>query len=528
MKYALYIAMREFAENVRTKGFWVGLLMFPVILVLAIKVPQLLEEKATPTRNFVLVDASGRFEDVVEKTLERRQVRRTLKSLAAHGRKHGRLPEGMETPDLEKIPAVDLEGMLGDYLDSNPEVVDAFLESGGLETALSAMAPFLVEDAPPFEEPRRLFRRVELPANFAADGDPDSVAQSLRPFLLGEESLAVDGESVELFAAILIPEDVDAAIQRGADFTFLGEKGGIIQYWASNQADQDLRKWVEAAINAEVRRVEYETHGMDSEAVRKVENTRIPITRLNPRKDEGEEEVSMADLVREWAPLGFVYLLWVALMTIAQMLLNNTIEEKSNRIIEVLLSSVTTTELMAGKLMGIAGVGLTMLLAWVLSLVGVLSFMAGPEAEWADHLLDILASSGFLTYFLLYFLLGYLLYAGIFLAIGSVCNTLKEAQNFMGAIMIFMMVPLLTMAFIPKDPHGPLATTLSWIPFYTPFVMMNRAAADPPLFDLIGTTVVLALSVVGMLWVSARVFRTGILRTGQPPRLLELLRWIRG
>ncbi len=321
---------------------------------------------------------------------------------------------------------------------------------------------------------------------------------------------------------------MDAAIQRGADFTFLGEKGGTIQYWASNQADQDLRKWVEAAINEEVRRVEYETHGMDSEAVRKVENTRIPITRLNPRKEEGEEEVSMADLVRDWAPLGFVYLLWIALMTIAQMLLNNTIEEKSNRIIEVLLSSVTTTELMAGKLMGIAGVGLTMLLAWVLSLFGVLSFMAGPEAEWAGHLLDILASSGFLTYFLVYFLLGYLLYAGIFLAIGSVCNTLKEAQNFMGAIMIFMMVPLLTMAFIPKDPHGPLATTLSWIPFYTPFVMMNRAAADPPLFDLIGTTVVLALSVVGMLWVSARVFRTGILRTGQPPRLLELLRWIRG
>ena len=157
-------------------------------------------------------------------------------------------------------------------------------------------------------------------------------------------------------------------------------------------------------------------------------------------KEEGEEEVSMADLVREWAPLGFVYLLWVALMTIAQMLLNNTIEEKSNRIIEVLLSSVTTTELMAGKLMGIAGVGLTMLFAWVLSLVGVLSFMAGPEAEWAGHLLDILASSGFLTYFLLYFLLGYLLYAGVFLAIGSVCNTLKEAQNFMSPLMLLMMV----------------------------------------------------------------------------------------
>jgi ABC-type Na+ efflux pump permease subunit len=90
-----------------------------------------------------------------------------------------------------------------------------------------------------------------------------------------------------------------------------------------------------------------------------------------------------------------------------------------------------------------------------------------------------------------------------------------------------MAVPLIVMGVIPKDPNGVIATTLSWIPIYTPFVMMNRAAADPPLFDRVGTLVLLVLSIVAVLWLSARIFRIGILRTGQPPRLIELVRWLR-
>jgi ABC-2 type transport system permease protein len=120
-----------------------------------------------------------------------------------------------------------------------------------------------------------------------------------------------------------------------------------------------------------------------------------------------------------------------------------------------------------------------------------------------------------------------LMYAALILALGSVCNTLKEAQSYMGVITMMMMVPLLTMTFIPKDPNGVLARVLSWIPIYTPFIMMNRAMADPPLFDLIGTLVLLIVATVAALWMAAKVFRIGILRTGQPPKLVEMLRWLR-
>ena len=83
------------------------------------------------------------------------------------------------------------------------------------------------------------------------------------------------------------------------------------------------------------------------------------------------------------------------------------------------------------------------------------------------------------------------------------------------------------MVFVPKDPNGTLATVLSWIPIYTPFLMMNRAAADPPLFDLIGSGILLIVSIGVVMVVSGKIFRIAILRTGQPPKIVELFRWIR-
>ena len=88
-----------------------------------------------------------------------------------------------------------------------------------------------------------------------------------------------------------------------------------------------------------------------------------------------------------------------------------------------------------------------------------------------------------------------------------------------------MIVPLLTMTFIPKDPNGPVARALSWIPLYTPFAMMNRAGAEPPLVDLIGTLLLLLAVTALALWMSGKIFRIGILRTGQPPKVLEMLGW---
>jgi ABC-type Na+ efflux pump permease subunit len=298
-----------------------------------------------------------------------------------------------------------------------------------------------------------------------------------------------------------------------------------IQFWSANVSDPKLHDEIEAALNAEVRGREYLARGVDASLVKKIEQTRVPFASLSPKKEKGKESLNTADTIKQWAPSGFVYLLWMSIWVVIQMLLTNTIEEKSNRIIEVLLSSVTPGELMIGKLIGIAAIGLTMVGAWMLSLFVVLSWKSGGASSLAGQILTVIKGSNIVFLFSIYFLLGFLLCASFILSIGSVCNTLKEAQSYMGVITMLMMVPLLTMTFIPKDPNGSLARILSWIPIYSPFTMMNRAAADPPLFDLIGTLVMMIATAVIALWMAGKVFRIGILRTGQPPKVLEMLRW---
>ncbi len=540
MRYALLVALREYAENARTKGFWIGLLLLPVMLYVGIQAPRFLEERAAPTRHYVLVDRSGQYREVVERGLSRYRTRRRLEAFQAYVRRHMREDapekERQEAPRIQDLPPelADPAAILERLTDAQPELLDLLATEDGWQAQLAQVEPLLEPDRPPFEEPRLRFREVPLPAEVAGIEDLDELAGALRPWLLGEKKLEVEGEVVELFAAILVPEDADQAIRRSvldeaSDLAarVQGERRGGVQYWSVNLTDTDLREVVEKSINEAIRAKEYVRLGVDAGLVRQVQQTSMPVRSLNPQKEAGEEEVSLADTLRQWAPLGFVYLLWIAIFTVANMLLNNTIEEKSNRIIEVLLSSVTPWELMGGKLLGIAAIGLTMLATWAASLVGILWWQMGPETEWAGQVLDVVLQGGLLPAFGAYFLLGYLFYAGLFLAMGSVCNTLKEAQNLMGPVMLVLFVPLITMVFIAKDPNGTLATILSWIPLYTPFVMMNRAAADPPRFDLIGTVVLMVVSSAAALWMSGKVFRIGILRTGQPPRLLELLRWLR-
>lgn len=532
MKNAFIIALREYSDNAKTKGFWIGLTFIPLLLFGSIQIPLWIEKKAAPIRHFVFVDQSGKFEQTVAARLDRahdRRVREALNEYTVRYSKPNTVKHALTKIDLERIPAPNrrVDDFVGGL--TGPEAERPAEDPGSREAQLLQLKPYLRENAPPFIEPKRIFHRVPLPKEITPDWDMPSLARELKPYLRGDKRITVDGQKVRLHAAILIPADVDQKIVRGASASGApgldAPKG--IEYWSGNLADPQLRDEIERAVNGEVRRREALDRGLDVGAMRNVLQTHVPVVDLNPQKEAGQETVSLADRIRQWSPVAFVYLLWLAIFSIVQMLLNNTIEEKSNRLIEVLLSSVTPGELMMGKLMGISAIGLTLVGAWLLAMVGVLAWKSSPESELASQAFMVIRTSNLLPAFLIYFLLGYLLYAGIFLSIGSVCNSLKEAQSYMSVITMMMMAPLLTMMFIPRDPNGALATILSWIPIYTPFIMMNRAMADPPLFDLIGTLVLMLVSAGWVLWLAGKIFRIGILRTGQPPKLLEMLSWLR-
>jgi len=543
MNNSFHIAAREYSENARTKGFWINLLMFPAILFLSIKVPQLLEEKAKPIRHFVVVDQSEAFIDVIDQSLERDYQVSVMKKLIGYIQKYAKGSEGENNSgvpsaqNLEDMPEMDLGGnptdpmgsIVDQWLANNDALLDSLLAPGGLEMALKLAAPTLNDNPPTFDPPKRFIQRAPVPEG-VFDGldwktaEWETIVAAMKPYLLDE--IPIEGSDDPLFAFVFIPHDAFDQVKLSSEIDedpLAAAKRGV-QFWSTNLTDREIEKLVERSINKEVQRLEFLKEDLNPDAIARVQGTTMRFAPFDPKKKVGEEIVSMADTLRKWAPVGFVYLLWVAIFTVVNMLLNNTVEEKSNRIIEVLLSSATPWEIMSGKLIGIAGVGLTMMVGWFISLLGVLTYMAGPEVEWAGVLIQVIKSSGLLPLFGLYFFSGYMIYAGIFLAIGSLCNTVKEAQNFMGTATIILMVPLFTMVFIAQDPHGSLATFLTWVPLYTPFVMMNRAAADPPMFDLVGSGILMLVTAIFMLWLSSRIFRMGVLRTGQPPKLLELIK----
>ena len=527
MKYIWLVAWREYSESIKTRGFWIGVFLFPIIISISIQVPVWLEKKATPVRHFVLVDQSGTLGPVVETALERSYQKQVFDALNDYAHKNA-------GPAANSPAAPGSASGQSELHSGLPQSLDAFISQGGKDSYLEQLRPRLKAGAPAFDEPRRRFQQVELPAEVDPQASLAEVSAALKPYLCNEKNIKAKGRPVDLAAAILVPSDIIRQIVRpGSPASKPAEAGSPqavhqIEYWSANASEASLRDEVERAVNTEIRRREYLARGLDSTIVRQVERTYAPFASLDPKKEKGRETVGTGDVIRQWAPSGFVYLLWVSIFSIMQMLLHNTIEEKSNRIIEVLLSSVTPGELMMGKLFGIAAIGLTMIGSWMFFLFGILSWKSGGSAEITGQVLTVLKTSNLVPLFSVYFLLGYLLYGACILSLGSVCNTLKEAQSYMSSLTLVMMIPLMTMTFIPKDPNGTLARVLSWIPFYTPFTMMNRAMADPPLVDLIGTFLLLLASTAAALWMAGKVFRIGVLRTGQPPKIVEMLRWALG
>lgn len=219
------------------------------------------------------------------------------------------------------------------------------------------------------------------------------------------------------------------------------------------------------------------------------------------------------------APFLAMMMLFLGIVGISQMLVSSTLEEKANRVYEVLLSSLSPFQLMAGKVLGICGVGFTLLLIW----------STGGLAAAALQGLGGLVSGGQVALFAAYYVLGFLLIASLMVSVGSACNTLKEAQNLMAPLSLLLALPLLLAMVIMKDPNGGLATGLSFVPPFTPFLMMARVASSPPppTWQVAASLALLAVSTVVAIRLAARIFRVGILMYGQPPRLREIWRWMR-
>ena len=285
--------------------------------------------------------------------------------------------------------------------------------------------------------------------------------------------------------------------------------------------DNDHTSFIEDRIGEAVVRVRAKRAGHDPDAMlailkRPRSTTRTILEGGVEREESGKLRKIRALII----PMAFMMLLWTAVFTSSQHLMMSTIEEKSNRVMEVLLSAVSPFQLMAGKIIGHGLVGL--LIMSIYSGLAIISLVAFTMM----HVIDL----SDLAFLFVFFIMAYFMIASIMAAVGSAVTDIREANTLIMPVMIVVMIPLMLWMPISQAPNGTLATVCSYIPPAIPFVMILRVASDEgvkPLWEIPLTIVWGFACVLGMVWMAAKVFRVGVLMYGKPPSPLQLLKWLR-
>jgi len=265
-------------------------------------------------------------------------------------------------------------------------------------------------------------------------------------------------------------------------------------------------------VNARLRRL-----GHDPTTI--LDLVRRPRTIATRLSDDGSEERDN-EIARRIIPMAFMMLLWIATFTSGNYLLTTTIEEKSNKVMEVLLSAISPMQLLSGKILGQAGVS-----AVILCMYGSAAF-AGLVTF---ALLDLIPLSHLLM-FVVFFIIAYFMVATIMAAVGSAVSELRDAQSLMGPVMLILIIPMALWPVLAEHPNGMIATITSFTPPLLPFVMILRvtASTEPVALWQVILSIVIGLgAVIAMVWMCARIFRIGILMQGKPPNIMQLAKWIR-
>jgi ABC-2 type transport system permease protein len=231
--------------------------------------------------------------------------------------------------------------------------------------------------------------------------------------------------------------------------------------------------------------------------------------------ENGEEEGKQNFLVVFFSAFIFILLLMMMVIYSGQLLVRSLIEEKSNRLIEILISSCTSEQLLAGKILGLSALGLTQICIWsLISLILVGGAVIPPAAF--DNILPML----------LYFLTGFIFYTTIFVGIGSIVTTEQEAQQMTTYISLILILPVVIAMPAIQNPESMMVKVMSYIPLTIPSIMLLRFRIAPvPLIDIIITLSIMFVSTIVILKIAAKIFRIGILSYGKKPTIKELIQW---
>lgn len=341
-----------------------------------------------------------------------------------------------------------------------------------------------------------------------------------------QTQLTVEAESVEDGKLQARQAALNARVERGElqGYLLLSEQTvekGLVEYYAKNVTDFITIQQLRNALTKAVVERRLELAGIDPGRVeqlsKSVELQTKKLQQGQARVDRGQSFV-----------LAFVLMMLIYVMLIAygMAVLRGVIEEKQNRIVEVIVSSVTPMELLFGKVVGIGLVGLTQLAIWSLFSLLMPTALASTVASIRTMMPDV--SPLILVYFLVYFVLGYFLYASLYAMVGSLVSSEQDAQQLQTPVTLLLVIPLVINQFIVREPNSTLAVALSLFPFFSPILMFLRITIQtPPFWQIALSMLLLAFSIVLCSWLGGKIYRVGILMYGKRPSLPELVRWLK-
>ncbi|HEY7681918.1 MAG TPA: ABC transporter permease [Gemmatimonadales bacterium] len=400
--------------------------------------------------------------------------------------------------------------------------------------------------------PQLLLRRDTRPRTIVlvdatSDGTGEAVAAALRTATLpsGDSGRAryslvritAEGEVARLRDSLIRQVGMGNAGGQDLDgvlvVTDTGVDLGRASYFGSNVASFSDMRALERSLGPVLRDKRLRRHGADSALIAaagvELNLNTSKVTKGQVTGESGESSF--------WLAYVTSFVMYFSLIMYGIQVMGAVLEEKSNRIVEVLVSSITPFQLLFGKVIGVAGAGLLQLAIWggasfyVTSILGA-GGGGGAEQIAADGSRQSLSlpavSPDLIAVVLVFFLLGFLLYSALYAAVGAMCNSQQETQQAAQPVTILLAVGFITMFTLINDPSSGLARALSLVPFFAPLVIPVRYAISPlPLSELMAAVAATALGVVAVVWVAARIYRVGILSYGKRPTLKEVWRWVR-
>jgi len=383
----------------------------------------------------------------------------------------------------------------------------------------------------------------------AEETDERTVAVADETEQLADSLVAAGGDRLTFRPTDAPVDSVRAAVRDGRYDGYLLLPASLLEgeseatYYSMEGGGLTLRAQLDNQVNRVLQRQRLEAAGA-SGSVLQIVGTDVDLSTRKLSEDEGT--TSDSSLALTFVGYAMALAIYFAVFIYGQYVMQGVIEEKSNRVVEVVVSSVRPFELLMGKVLGIGAMGLSQMIVWGVLVMGGLAatgpivallFSPSDLGVAPDASQQAMAEAAgvsvptipvdLVVWFILFFLGGFLLYAALFAAVGSAVEQQQDAQNLLLPVMSPLILPILFLVFIIESPNATLSVVTSMIPLFSPILMVLRAAiTSVPLWEIVTAFVLLVGSFMGTIWLAGRIYRVGILSYGKTPGFREIARWV--